>query len=122
MESGSSLEVFNFENFKMPRLNYTKVFRGGLSSNYLTETFLSTYFYISSMKKDEDWESGLRLEIAISSADGGITQVYIDIGRDEFSGIFESIANEIPETASLFSKCTTIAINKNNKNQYSDDD
>lgn len=74
------------------------------------------------MKKDENWESGLRLEIGISSAGGGITKVFIEIGQDEFPGIFESIANEIPETASLFSKCTTIAINKNNKNQYTDDD
>jgi len=107
----------------MQRFNYTKVFRGGQSSNRLTnETFLSNYFHISLMKKDEYFQKGLRLKIGISSAGGGITEVYIEIGQDEFPGIFEAIANEIPETASLFSKCTTIAIDKNNEGQNTDDD
>ena len=118
----------------MPKLMHTTIQRGGFTASKWTE--------VQNLRKDfnadrnyeiqewnnfeqcydqlpeKDWKRGveyLSFTIEINAAGGGITEVYIKIGIDDFPAIFELIAKEIPETASMFSKCTTIAINSNIK-------
>ncbi len=105
----------------MQKLKHTSVSRKGMLSSGVSrvEKFTNSF----RVRKPFDGESfikgkeALEFNIKISAAGVGITDIYIDIGRDEFPAIFELIAKEIPETASMFSKCTTIAINSTVESQ-----
>ena len=108
----------------MPKLNHTTVKRSGVTSSKWTE--------VQNLRKDFSvWrpyhvphgvnnfhertfikgKEYLSIDIEINAAGGGFTELFIKIGIDEFPAIFELIAKEIPHTAPIFSKCTTIAIN-----------
>ena len=119
----------------MPKLKHTKVMRGGQTASP------SGWKEVQNLKKDFDvrmyettkwnnlkqrhdklpeknWkreEAYLTFTIEINAAGGGITEIYIKIGIKEFPAIFQLIAKEIPDTAPIFSKCTTMAINSNIK-------
>ena len=51
-----------------------------------------------------------------------LNEVFIKIGIDDFPVIFKSLAKEAPDTAAIFSECTSIAIKSGNKDVESDDD
>jgi len=97
----------------MPKLKHTNVLRGGKTSEYReVENHLSNNFFVGRCNwGDEKGKKILEFNIGISSAGGGITEVGIQIGQDEFPAILESIAKEFPDTATIFSKCASIANN-----------
>jgi len=64
----------------------------------------------------------LSFTFEIEAAGGGITEVFIKIGIDDFPVIFKSLAKEAPDTAAIFSECTSIAIKSGNKDVERDDD
>ncbi len=97
----------------------TRVNRAGLTAEHWTnETNKSNSYYISgigSIIGDEEFRKNLCILISIASAGGGTTCLSIDIGHDDLQAIFKLIAKEAPESAALFSECTTIAINSMRK-------
>ena len=113
----------------MPKLKHTKVMRAGqtasawkevqnLQKDFDVKMYETTKWNNFEQRDDKlpekNWkreEAYLTFTIEINAAGGGFTELFIDIGIDEFPAIFELIAKEIPDTASMFSKCTTIAIN-----------
>ena len=64
----------------------------------------------------------LSIIVKIPAAGGGVTEVAINIGQDDFPRILKSIAKNAPDTAALFSECTTIAINSKVEDEEADDD
>ena len=97
----------------MSKFKHTNVLRGGATAKYReVESYPSNFFMVDRCNwGDEKGRKILQFNISIASAGGGTTELAIQIGQDEFPAIFELIAKEIPDTASMFSKCTTIAIN-----------
>ena len=97
----------------MPKFKHTNVLRGGATAKYRqVESYRSNFFMVDHCNwGDKKGSKILQFNISIASAGGGTTDLAIQIGQDEFPAILELIAEEFPHTASIFSKCTSIAIN-----------
>lgn len=107
----------------MPNFKDTEIYRGGLQSSYWTsETRKSNSYQIADVFQNEEFRKQLRIYISISSAGGGTTCLSLYVGHDDLEDMFKMIAKEDPESAALFSECTSIAIKSQNKNECSDDD
>ena len=107
----------------MPYFKDTNVNRAGLTvSHWTNETHKSNNYYIGGIIEDGEFRKTLCIIISIASAGGGTTCLSIDIGHDDLQAIFKLIAKEAPDSAALFSECTSIAINSGIEDEESDDD
>ena len=110
----------------MPNFKDTNVYRAGLTADHWTyETHKSNNYHISGIGGiigDEEFRKKLCIMINIASAGGGTTCLSIDIGHDDLQARFKLIAKEAPDSAALFSECTSIAINSGIEDRESDDD
>ena len=114
----------------MPKLKHTKVKRCPLTASETASA--SKWTEVQNLRKDFNvWrpfhvasgvntfadrtflkgKESLSFTIEINAAGGGFTVLHIDIGIDDFPAILELIAKKIPDTASIFSKCASIANN-----------
>ena len=104
----------------------TIVNRAGLTADYWNnETHKSNNYSIrgfGGITAGHEFRKKLCIIINIASAGGGTTCLSIDIGHDDLQAIFKLIAKEAPDSAALFSECTSIAINSGIEDEESDDD
>jgi len=88
-------------------LKNSKIFRAGVTASCLNlETRRCSF---NANIRDE----AIDLRFRLASKGGGTTSVLLRVGKDDFSGVFEAIAQAMPETAAIFSKCASIANEKN---------
>ena len=67
-------------------------------------------------------KSTLSIIVKIPAAGGGVTEVVINIGQDDFPRILRSIAKNTPDIVDLFSECLTLAIKSQLESEVTDDD
>jgi|SRR5262245_10125732 len=102
-----TLFIFQPRKIYMPKLEHTKIYRGGITSPY------ETYETDQCTTKADQEDGALYIRFEIDSKGGGITVVRLKIGKDDFRAIFEDIAREIPESLGVFLDCASIAHRKN---------
>lgn len=93
----------------MPQLKNSKIYRGSVTASYLTLETKRCSFNANNRDK------ALDLRFKIASKGGGTTSVFLQIGKEDFSDILETIAGAMPETAAVFSRCASMANEKNIK-------
>lgn len=87
----------------MSQLKNTKIYRGGKTANSLNLESQQCSFHANPKRQSLD----LRFEL--KSKGGGITEVLIQIGKDDFPALLEAIARKMPENVGVLSNCAAIA-------------
>ena len=90
----------------MPKLKHTKVYRGGVSAQYLNIETSDATFNINLSKKAVDFRFNL------ASKGGGTTSVLLRIGIEDLSTVLESVAEAFPDCVDVLSECAAIANKK----------
>jgi hypothetical protein len=90
----------------MPKLKHTKVYRGGLSAQYLNIETSDATFNINLSQKAID------LRFNLASKGGGTTSVLLRIGIEDLSTVLESVADGFPDSVDVLSECAAIANKK----------
>jgi hypothetical protein len=90
----------------MPKLKHAKVYRGGLSAQYLNIETSDATFNINLSQKAID------LRFNLASKGGGTTSVLLRIGIEDLSTVLESVADGFPDSVDVLSECATIANKK----------
>ena len=106
----------------MPNFKDTEIYRGGLASGYMTKLLENQIHTAYETIHNEEFRKQLRIRISINSAGGGTTCLWLYVGHDDLQDMLKMIAKDDPESATLFSECTSIAIKSQIKNELSDDD
>ncbi len=91
----------------MPDLNNSKVYRGGVTAPYLNLETRRCTFNVNTR------DDALDLRFKLASKGGGTTSVLLQVGKSDLSDVLEAIAQAMPEMASIFSTCASIANGKN---------
>jgi hypothetical protein len=90
----------------MPKLKHTKVYRGGVSAQYLNIETSDATFNINLSQKAIDFRFNL------ASKGGGTTSVLLRIGIEDLSTVLESVAGAFPDSVDVLSECAAIANKK----------
>lgn len=109
------------------KLSHTLLKRAGetVSSWTIVDEYYSskTLFDVSGPKHIHfKGKATLSIIIKIPAAGGGVTEVAVNIGQDDFPKILRSIAKNTPDSADLFSECLTLAIKSQLEADMTDDD
>jgi hypothetical protein len=109
------------------KLTNTIVQRAGETASSWTmvgEYFSSKTIFHVAGPNDIHYEGKATLSVIVKipAAGGGVTEVAVNIGQDDFPRILRSIAKNVPDTADLFSECLTVAIKSQLEAEANDDD
>ena len=99
----------------MPKLENTKIMRSSSSSNDIREEE-NQGCHINAQFDSEMITFSFKLKVA----GNGVSQIWVNINKDAFPVILEEIAKATPEAATLFSKCSSIALELNKKHKEID--
>lgn len=90
----------------MPKLEHSKVYRAGVTAQYLNIETSDCSFHVNASDKTLD------LRFHLASKGGGTTSVLFQIGMDDLPAILEAIASAMPESVGTLSHCAALANKK----------
>ena len=99
----------------MPKLENTKIMRSSPSSDTIREEE-NQDCHINAQFDSEMITFSFKLKVA----GNGVSQIWVNINKDAFPVILEEIAKATPDAATLFSKCSSIALELNKKHKEID--
>ena len=91
----------------MPKLEHTKVYRGGITAPHLTIETSECSFHTNVAQR------ALDLRFKLASKGGGTTSVLLRISLDDLPQVLEAIATVMPESVGVLSDCAALANKKN---------
>ena len=77
----------------MPKLTHSKVYRGGITANYISLETSSASFNTNIKDRSLD------LRFNLASKGGGTTSVLFQLGVDDLAEVLDAIATNLPEMA-----------------------
>lgn len=87
----------------MPKLQHSKVYRAGVTANYLNIETSECSFHANTSDKTLD------LRFHLASKGGGTTSVLFQLGLDDLPAVLNAIASALPESVGALSSAAVTA-------------